>query len=55
MARAQFKAVNGKVRVWLLLPEDEFREIEAMAKESGIAIPDVIKMKIKGFEPRRAA
>lgn len=49
------KTKSGSYRVDLVLPESEFAPLEAMAKEAGITINDVIRMKLKGFEPRRAA
>ncbi len=39
----------------LILPEDEFLAYEALAKDVGITISDVIRMKLKGFEPTRKA
>lgn len=51
-----FKAVNGKVRTVILLPEEVFREFERVASESGLTVSDVIRLKLTGFEaPRRAA
>lgn len=55
MARKEFKVTNGKVRIWALLPEAEFRAIEALAAESGLTVSDIVRLKLKGFEPRRAA
>lgn len=50
------KAVNGKVRTNILLPEALFRSIEQIAEETGLTVSDVIRLKLTGFEtPRRAA
>lgn len=37
----------------LLLDEADYRELEATAKAAGIAISDVVRMRIRGFEPAR--
>lgn len=55
MARKEFKVINGKVRIWALLAEADFRAIESLANESGLTVSDVIRLKIKGFEPTRKA
>lgn len=50
------KAVNGKVRTAILLPEAVFRPIEKIAEETGLTISDVIRLKLTGFDtPKRAA
>lgn len=49
------KTKTGKYRVDMVLTEEEFLPLEAVSKETGLSLSDVIKLKIKGFEPRRAA
>jgi len=44
-----------KRRMELVLPEDEFLVYETLAREVGITVSDVIRMKLKGFEPTRKA
>lgn len=49
------KTKTGRYRVDMVLTEEEFGPLEAVAKETGLTISDVIRLKLKGFEPRRAA
>jgi hypothetical protein len=49
------KAVSGKCRIVITVPEAECREYEAIARDTGTTVTDVVRMKLKGFEPRRAA
>lgn len=49
------KTKNGRYRVDMVLTEQEYLPLEAIAKETGLTLSDVIKLKLKGFEPRRAA
>jgi hypothetical protein len=49
------KSVNGKCRAVVLLPEAEFRDLEQQAEAAGLTVSQVIRMKLKGLEPRRAA
>jgi len=39
----------------LILPEAEYKALEQIATETGLKVLDVIRLKLKGFEPRRAA
>lgn len=49
------KTKFGTYRVDLVLPEPDYLAFEAIAKDAGVSVADVIRMKLKGFEPRRAA
>ncbi len=49
------KTKTGRYRVDMVLTADEFLPLEAISKETGLSLSDVIKLKLKGFEPRRAA
>lgn len=56
MAYREFKvSPDGKVRTVIALPEAGFRKLEAEAKEMGITVTHLCRMKLLGFEPRRAA
>jgi hypothetical protein len=47
------KSVNGKCRVVLVLPEEECRAYEREAEQTGIAVNDVLRMKLRGFRTIR--
>lgn len=49
------KTKYGTYRVDLVLAESDYLAIEQAAKEAGLTVADVVRMKLKGFEPRRAA
>jgi hypothetical protein len=49
------KAVNGKCRAVVLLPEEEFRVLEQVAEQAGLSVSAVIRMKLKGIETTRKA
>lgn len=49
------KTKSGSYRVDLVLPESEFLPLDALAKEVGLTINDLIRMRLKGFEPARRA
>lgn len=49
------KAVNGKCRAVIFLPEADFRVLEQLADEAGLTVSQVIRLKLKGFETTRRA
>jgi len=49
------KTKSGRVRMDLIMSEAEYLALEQIAKEAGLTVLDVVRMKLKGFEPRKAA